>query len=118
MGTVLGFFLAFTNIYVGLKAGWGLGVGLTACIASFTIWTTLVKIGIAKSPMTILENNCMQSTASAAGYSTTSLLVSAVPAMLLLSVTDANPRGSRCGGTSSARGSSVSRRSASSWRSR
>jgi len=93
IGTVLGFFLAFTNVYVGLKAGWGLGVGLTACIASFTIWTTLVKIGIAKSPMTILENNCMQSTASSAGYSTTSLLVSAVPAMLLLSVTDANPRG-------------------------
>src|SRR5580658_7247192 len=95
MGTVLGFFLAFTNVYVGLKAGWGLGVGLTACIASFTIWTTLVKIGLAKSPMTILESNCMQSTASSAGYSTTSLLVSAIPAMLLLSVTDANPRGTQ-----------------------
>jgi uncharacterized oligopeptide transporter (OPT) family protein len=95
MGTVLGFFLAFTNIYVGLKAGWGLGVGLTACIASFTIWTTLVKIGLARSPMTILENNCMQSTASSAGYSTTSLLVTAVPAMLMLSATDANPRGTQ-----------------------
>src|SRR4030081_3773674 len=88
MGTVLGFFLAFTNVYVGLKAGWGLGVALTACIASFTIWTSLVKLGVAKSPMTILESNCMQSTASAAGYSTTPLLVSAVPAMLLLSATD------------------------------
>jgi uncharacterized oligopeptide transporter (OPT) family protein len=95
MGTILGFFLAFTNVYVGLKAGWGLGVGLTACIASFTIWTTLVKIGVAKSPMTILESNCMQSTASSAGYSTTSLLVSAVPAMLLLSVTDGNPHGTQ-----------------------
>src|SRR5579884_1027675 len=95
MGTLLGFFLAFTNVYVGLKAGWGLGVALTACIASFTIWTALLKLGIAKSPMTILENNCMQSTASAAGYSTTALLVSAVPAMLLLSVTDANPRGTQ-----------------------
>ncbi len=95
MGSVLGFFLAFTNVYVGLKAGWGLGVALTACIASFTIWTSLVKFGLSKSPMTILENNCMQSTASASGYSTTALLVSAVPAMLLLSVTDANPRGTQ-----------------------
>jgi uncharacterized oligopeptide transporter (OPT) family protein len=94
-GTVLGFFLAFTNVYVGLKAGWGLGVALTACIASFSIWTSLVKLGVAKNPMTILENNCMQSTASSAGYSTTPLLVSAVPAMLLLSVTDANPRGTQ-----------------------
>ena len=32
MGMVLGFFLAFTNVYVGLKSGWGLGVALTACI--------------------------------------------------------------------------------------
>jgi OPT family oligopeptide transporter len=94
-GTVLGFFLAFTNVYVGLKAGWGLGVALTACIASFSIWTSFVKLGVAKTPMTILENNCMQSTASSAGYSTTPLLVSAVPAMLLLSVTDANPRGTQ-----------------------
>ena len=95
MGTVLGFFLAFTNVYVGLKVGWGLGVALTACIASFTIWSSLVKLGVAKSPMTILENNCMQSTASSAGYSTTPILVSAVPAMLLLSVTEANPRGTQ-----------------------
>jgi len=93
MGTGLGFFLAFTNVYVGLKAGWGLGVALTACIASFTLWSALVKAGVAKSPMTILENNCMQSTASSAGYSTTTLLVSAVPAMLMLSATDANPGG-------------------------
>jgi uncharacterized oligopeptide transporter (OPT) family protein len=95
MGCVLGFFLAFTNVYVGLKVGWGLGVALTACIASFTIWSALVRIGAARSPMTILENNCMQSTASAAGYATSTLLVSAFPAMLMLSATDANPGGTQ-----------------------
>jgi uncharacterized oligopeptide transporter (OPT) family protein len=95
MGIVLGFFLAFTNVYVGLKAGWLLGVALTACITSFTVWSSLLRIGVAKSPMTILENNCMQSTASSAGFSTASMLVTAVPAMLLLSVTDANPRGTQ-----------------------
>ena len=93
MGCVLGFFLAFTNVYVGLKTGWGLGVALTACIASFTLWSALLRTGLVRTPMTILENNCMQSTASAAGLATTSLLVTAVPAMLLLSVTDANPLG-------------------------
>jgi uncharacterized oligopeptide transporter (OPT) family protein len=95
MGTGLGFLLAFTNVYVGLKSGWGLGVALTACIVSFSVWTSLLRLGLAKSPMSILENNCMQSTASAAGAATSTLLVSAIPAMLLLSVTDANPRGTQ-----------------------
>lgn len=95
MGTALGFFLAFTNVYIGLKAGWHLGVALTACILSFSIWTTFVKVGIARSPMTILENNCMQSTASAAGYATGGTLISAIPALLLLSVTNENPGGTQ-----------------------
>src|SRR3984957_11659616 len=95
MGCVLGFFLAFTNVYVGLKTGWILGVALTACITSFTVWAGLLRVGVARSPMTILENNCMQSTASAAGAGTIAMLISAVPAMLLLSVTDANPLGTQ-----------------------
>jgi OPT family oligopeptide transporter len=95
MGMALGFLLAFTNVYVGLKTGWGLGVALTACIASFSTWTAFLKLKLASTPMSILENNCMQSTASAAGYATSTLLVSAIPAMLMLSVTDANPRGTQ-----------------------
>ncbi|MGO8691478.1 MAG: hypothetical protein ACLQLG_17785 [Thermoguttaceae bacterium] len=39
---------------------------ITACIVPYTIWTALYKIGLARTPMTILENNCMQSTASSA----------------------------------------------------
>ncbi len=95
MGCILGFFLAFTNVYVGLKTGWVLGVALTACITSFTVWSALLRLGVVRSPMTILENNCMQSTASAAGAGTTPMLITAVPAMLLLSVTDANPLGTQ-----------------------
>ncbi len=94
-GMALGFFLAFTNVYVGLKAGWGLGVALTACIVSFSVWTALLRLKVVGSPMSILENNCMQSTASAAGYATSTLVVNAFPAMLLLSVTEANPRGTQ-----------------------
>jgi putative OPT family oligopeptide transporter len=93
MGTVLGFLLAFTNVYVSLKAAWTMNVALTACIVSFTLWAVLLKLRLARTPMSILENNCMQSTASAAGYSTGNVVGSTVPALLLLSVSPARPRG-------------------------
>jgi len=93
LGSVLGFLLAFTNLYVGLKTGWGLGVAITACIVSFSLWNLCLRVGIARSPLSILESNCMQSTASAAGYSTGSTMVSATPALLLLTVTAENPHG-------------------------
>ena len=93
LGSLLGFLLAFTNLYVGLKTGWGLGVAITACIVSFSLWNLCLRIGIARSPLSILESNCMQSTASAAGYSTGSTMVSATPALLLLSVSADHPQG-------------------------
>ena len=84
MGTILGFFLAFTNVYVSLKAGWSLGVALTACILSFTIWSGMQKAGLVKGQMSILETNCMQSTASSAGYACSVIAGTAAPAMLLI----------------------------------
>ena len=85
MGSVLGGVLSLTNLYIGLKAGWGFGVAITACILSYAIWTTLHRIGVVGTPMTILENNCMQSTASSAGYSTGGTLISAFAAYMLVS---------------------------------
>ena len=41
-------------------------------------------IGLARTKMTILENNCMQSTASSAGYSTGGTLISAFAAYIML----------------------------------
>ncbi len=84
MGTVLGGVLSLTNLYIGLKAGWAFGVAITACIVSYSVWAVFLKLGLAKTPMTILENNCMQSTASSAGYSTGSTIVSAFAAYILL----------------------------------
>ncbi len=84
MGSLLGGVLSLTNLYIGLKVGWGFGVAITACILSYTIWTALYKIGLARTPMTILENNCMQSAASSAGYSTGGTLISAFAAYMLL----------------------------------
>ena len=86
MGAILGGFMSLSNLYVGLKTGWGLGVAITACILSFAIYKTLMTVfpGLFKTEMSILENNCMQSTASAAGYSTGSTIVSAVSAYLII----------------------------------
>jgi OPT family oligopeptide transporter len=84
VGSCLGGVLSLTNLYIGLKAGWGFGVAITASILSYAIWTSLVKVGLARTPMTILENNCMQSTASSAGYSTGGTLVSAFAAYIIV----------------------------------
>jgi putative OPT family oligopeptide transporter len=84
MGSLLGGVLSLTNLYIGLKAGWGFGVAITSCILSYAIWTVFHRTGLARTPMTILENNCMQSTASAAGYSTGGTLVSAFAAFIIL----------------------------------
>jgi len=87
MGSMLGALLSLTNLYIGLKAGWGFGVAITACILSYAIWTALHRVGLARTPMTILENNCMQSTASSAGYSTGGTLISAFAAWMLINNT-------------------------------
>jgi OPT family oligopeptide transporter len=84
MGSVLGAVLSLTNLYIGLKAGWGFGVAITACILSYAGWSGLYRLGLVQTKMTILENNCMQSTASSAGYSTGGTLVSAFAAYVLL----------------------------------
>ncbi|MBF0297663.1 MAG: OPT/YSL family transporter [Oligoflexia bacterium] len=86
MGMFLGGFMSLSNLYVGLKTGWGLGVAITACILSFTIYKTLMTIfpNFFKTEMSILENNCMQSTASSAGYSTGGTMVSAIAAYLII----------------------------------
>ncbi len=85
MGSLLGGILSLTNLYIGLKSGWGFGVAITACILSYSIWTALRGLsGGRLTPMTILENNCMQSCASSAGYSTGGTLVSAIAAYVMI----------------------------------
>lgn len=84
MGALLGTVTGLSNLYVGLKAGWSLGVVITASIMCWAIWSGLVRVGIARTRMTILETNAMASTASAAGYSTGSVLVSAMAAYLMV----------------------------------
>ncbi len=84
IGVILGGVMSLSNLYVGLKTGWGLGVAITACILSFSIGAALSKIGILRTNLSILENNCMQSSASSAGYSTGSTMVGAISALLMI----------------------------------
>jgi putative OPT family oligopeptide transporter len=92
-GSVLGFFLSLTNVYIGLKVGLHVGVSITAGILSYATWNAVVRMGLARTNMTLLETNCVQSTASAAGYSTGNIVITSIPALLMLSVGDAEPGG-------------------------
>jgi uncharacterized oligopeptide transporter (OPT) family protein len=83
-GMVLGGVLSLTNLYVGIRTGWTLGVGLTSVIVSYAAFKTLAAVGLGKE-MTVLENNAMQSIATSAGYVTAPLVSSLAAYMLVTS---------------------------------
>jgi uncharacterized oligopeptide transporter (OPT) family protein len=84
-GGLLGMFMCISNLYTTLKIGWSFGVAITACVLSYVTWSVVrAASGNRLRPLSILENNCMQSTASAAGYSTGSTLGTAFGALLLI----------------------------------
>lgn len=79
-GFLLGGLLSATNLYIGAKTGWSLGVGITSVILAFAVFKLLQKFGV--SEFTILENNAMQSIATSAGYMTSPLIAS-LPAYMI-----------------------------------
>ncbi|MCS7337077.1 MAG: OPT/YSL family transporter [Verrucomicrobiae bacterium] len=81
-GMCLGGILSLTNLYVGAKTGWTLGVGITSVILAYAMFKLLARAGLAKE-FTILENNAMQSIATAAGYMTAPLISSLGAYMLV-----------------------------------
>src|SRR6516162_10180696 len=74
-GMILGGVLALTNLYIGARTGWSLGVGITSVILSFAFFKVLSKVGLGRE-MTVLENNAMQSIATSAGYTNAALFSS------------------------------------------
>ena len=84
-GFLLGGVLAATALYIAGKTGITIGVGLTSVILAFAAYRGLSKAGIAQD-FTILENNCTQSIATAAGYMV-SPLISALAAYMLVTNT-------------------------------
>ena len=89
-GCVIGGVMSISNLYVGLKIGWGLGVAITAAVLAFTLFTVVEKVATwtggkdAIQHFTLLENNTMQTAASAAGYMSSAGLVSAIPAAYMV----------------------------------
>ncbi|TMQ53749.1 MAG: hypothetical protein E6K73_00875 [Candidatus Eisenbacteria bacterium] len=85
MGMLLGAVMSLSNVYVGLKAGWGLGVAITSAILAFAAFSALRRLFPRFFPeFSILENNAMASCASAAGYMTGAGVVNAIPALMML----------------------------------
>jgi len=105
MGMFLGMIMACSNVYIGLKAGWSMGVTITSAVLAFTFFQVISgtigpwMVKAHKVPVigpffrwlwpenhySILENNCLQSTAGAAGSMTSGGLVNAIPALMMLS---------------------------------
>ena len=81
-GFLLGGVLAATAMYIGAKTGISIGVGLTAVILAFAIYRIMASAGIAQD-FTILENNCTQSIATAAGYMIGPMIASLAAYMLV-----------------------------------
>ncbi|MCJ8276322.1 MAG: OPT/YSL family transporter [Bdellovibrionales bacterium] len=81
-GALLGSVLSLTNLYIGIKTGWTLGVGITSVILSFATFKLLSSLKLGDE-MTVLENNAMQSIATSAGYMTSPLMAS-LPAYMMV----------------------------------
>ncbi len=81
-GFLLGGLLSITNLYVGAKAGWSLGVAITSVILAFVIFKVLQIIGLGKN-YHVLENNILQSIACSAGYMNGPLIASMAAYMVV-----------------------------------
>lgn len=86
-GMVIGGVLSLTNLYVSLRTGWSFGVTITAALLAFGLFGALRGIGLTKTSLGLLENNAMQSVASAAGYMTGGGTVAVIPGLMLLTGT-------------------------------
>ncbi|MEO8385263.1 MAG: OPT/YSL family transporter, partial [Betaproteobacteria bacterium] len=81
-GFLLGGVLAATALYIAGKTGITIGVGLTSVILAFALFRILSAAGLAQD-FTILENNCTQSIATAAGYMVAPMISSLAAYMLV-----------------------------------
>lgn len=81
-GMIIGGVLSVTNLYVGIKTGWTLGIGITSVVLAFAFFKVMSRFGMGRE-ITILENNAMQSIATSAGYMTAPL-VSSISAYMVV----------------------------------
>ncbi|MFT3774209.1 MAG: OPT family oligopeptide transporter [Minicystis sp.] len=82
-GCLIGSVLSAANLYTGFTIGWTYGASITASISAFMVfraWSSVAK----GEHFTVLENNTMQTAASAAAAMAGAGLVNAIPALMVL----------------------------------
>ena len=83
-GMVFGGLMSLSNLYVGLKSGWGLGVDIAAVIVIFAVCKALRSAEIMKREFGLMETTMTMTVAVAASWISSAGLVSAVPALTML----------------------------------
>jgi uncharacterized oligopeptide transporter (OPT) family protein len=83
-GMIFGGIMSLSNLYVGLKSGWGLGVDIVAIIVMFALFKGLKGAGLVKREFGMMESTIMMTAAVAASWISSAGLVSAVPALTML----------------------------------
>lgn len=93
IGGILGGLMSVTGLFITLKTGWGLGLTVIATLGSFSVMNALTRLTKGSiRPFTMLENNCMTSTATSASASTGMTIVGCFGGLLLVSPTNvSNP---------------------------
>lgn len=82
-GMLLGGALSLCNIYAGLKVGWGFNMSSIAVLASMAFWQPLSS-WMGWRGWGMLENNTSQTTASSGAAISSAGLVTAIPALTIL----------------------------------
>lgn len=93
IGGILGGLMSITGLFITLKTGWGLGLTIIATLGSYAVMnvlTNMTKGGIRH--FTMLENNCMTSTATSASASTGMTIVACFGGLLLVAPDTIDPK--------------------------
>ena len=85
---IFGGLMSLSNLYVGLKSGWGLGVDIAAVVVIFAVFKSLhgicKTIGLEMREFGLMENTMTMTVSVAASWISSAGLVSAVPALSML----------------------------------
>lgn len=86
LGALIGAVMCLSNLYVGFKAGWSLGVTITAAIMAFAIFKALRTAFpfLVRRDMGMLETNALVTLASACAFIATAGPSNAVPALTMV----------------------------------